>query len=350
MSLQPTTSATIPVKSDFIPNVKVISTETPPNIAAAMAAMSRASAPQGAAQSGSNLDPSASIEPVTLVTYKPQAQGGTQPKDYDAENNAAKAIANAALMAATVEAQKSSSKPQCSTEFVFKSSDSSKPGPPVVTFKPPTSPPQMPESASKVAAAPNVTVNPTAVFKPAFPPAVPSVSTASITGGLQKSFTGPQAAGSFSFTPPNGGLPSFGPSSVAASTTPSAFSFSSKAKDTGPSQRAATNVLAPSAAKPGNVITAPTAGIIPSPRVSRNLFAAGSELSSAAAAATSGEKDAKQEDKKEALKVRPRMDRICFKIMIRSVYRTLAISYWIILDLREYLVAQVNFFTSRHRL
>lgn len=302
--------------------MKVISTETPPNIAAAMAAMSRASASQGAAQSGSNLDPSASIEPVTLVTYKPQAQGGAQPKDYDVENNAAKAIANAALMAATAEAQKSSAKPQCSTEFIFKSSDSSKPGPPVVTFKPPTSPLQMPESASKVTAAPNVTVNPTLVFKPAFAPAVPSVSTASSTGGLQKPFTGPQTVGSFSFAPPTGGLPNFGASSVAASSTPSAFSFSTKAKDTVPSQTAAASVAAPSAAKPGNIITAPAVGITPSPRVSRNLFAAG-ELSSAAAAATSGEQDAKQEDKKEVLKVSSRMDRIWFRMMITRIYTTL---------------------------
>ena len=286
-----------------------------------MAAMNRASASQGTAQPGSNLDPSASIEPVTLVTYKPQAKGGAQPKDYDAENNAAKAIANAALMAATAEAQTSSTKPQCSTEFIFKSSDSSKPGPPVVTFKPPTSPPQMPESASKVTAAPNVTVNPTPLFKPAFAPAVPSTSTASSAGGVQKSFTGSQAVGSFSFAPPAGSLPSFGASSLAASSTPSAFSFSSKAKDTGPSQTTAASVAAPSAAKPGNVITAPVVGITPSPRVSRNLFAAG-ELSPAAAA-TRGEQDVKQEDKKEVLKVSPRMVRICFIITIARIYATL---------------------------
>ena len=316
-----------------------------------MAAMSRASASQGAAQSGSNLDPSASIEPVTLVTYKPQAQGGAQSKDYDAENIAAKAIANAALMAATAEAQKSSTKPQCSTEFIFKSSDSSKPGPPVVTFKPPTSPPQIPGTASKVTAAPNVTVNPTPVFKPAFAPAVPSASTASSTGGLQKSFTG-----SFSFAPPTGGLLSFMASSVAASSSTSVFSFSGKAKDTGPSQTvtvsasaakpgnvvtapavgitpsprvsknlfaagesssAATatsgeqDVVAPSATKPGNVVTAPAVGITPSPRVSRNLFAAGE--SSSAATATSGEQDVKQEGK-EVLKVSLRMNRILFRI------------------------------------
>lgn len=294
LSLQPATAAPISAKSDVVPNVKVISTETPPYIAAAMAAMSRASALQGATQSGGTLDPSASIEPVTLVTYKPQSQGGAQPKDYDAENNAAKAIANAALVAATAEAQKSSTKPQCSTEFIFKSSESGKPGPPVVTFKLPTSPPQMPDSASKIAAAPNVTVNP----KPAFAPAVPSSLTATSAGGLQKSFTGPQAAGSFSFT---GGLSSFGSSSVTATSAPSAFSISSKAKDTGPSQTAvAASVVTPSAAKPENIITAPAAGILPSQRVSRNLFAAG-ELSSGAPA-TSGEQDNKQEDKKEVLK------------------------------------------------
>lgn len=270
-----------------------------------MAAMSRASASQGAAQSGSNLDPSASIEPVTLVTYKPQAQGGAQPNDYDAENIAAKAIANAALMAATAEAQKSSTKPQCSKEFIFKSGNGSKPGPPVVTFKPPTSPPQIPGSASKVTAAPNVTVNPTPVFKPTFTPAVPSASTASSTGGLQKSLTGAQAVGAFSFAPPTGDLPSFMASTVAPSSTTSAFSFSSKAKDTGPSQTAAASVVAPSAAKPGNVIAAPAVGITPSARVSRNLFAAGE--SSSAAAAPSGEQDVKQEGKKEVLKVSPRM-------------------------------------------
>ena len=286
-----------------------------------MAAMSRASASQGAAQSGSSLDPSASIEPVTLVTYKPQAQGGAQPKDYDAENIAAKAIANAALMAASAEAQKSSTKPQCSTEFIFKSSDASKPGPPVVTFKPPTSPPQIPGSAPKVTAAPNVTVNPMPVFKPAFAPAAPSASTVSSTGGLQKSVTGPQALGSFSFAPPTGGLPSFMASSVAASSTTSAFSFSGKAKDTGPSQTAAASVVAPSAPKPGNAITAPAVGITPSARVSRNLFAAGE--SSSAAAATRGDQDVEQEGKKEVLKVSPRMDRILFRIFITRIYTTL---------------------------
>ena len=279
-----------------------------------MAAMSRASASQGATQSGGNLDPSASIEPVTLVTYKPQAQEGSHPKDYDAEINAAKAIANAALMAATAEAQTCSTKPQCSTEFVFKSSDSSKPGPPVVTFKPPTSPPQMPESASKVTAAPNVTVNPTTVFKPAFAPAVQGSSTASSTGGLLKSFT---AVGSFSFAPPAGGLPSFGSSSVTSSSTTSAFSFSSKAKDTGLSQTAAVSVESPSAAKPGNIITTPAAGITPSPRVSRNLFAAG-EVSSPAAA-TSGEQNVRREDKKEVLKSSPRMDRMYFRIRMARI-------------------------------
>ena len=278
-----------------------------------MAAMSRASASQGAAQSGSNLDPSASIEPVTLVTYKPQAQGGAQPKDYDAENIAAKAIANAALMAATAEAQTSSTKPQCSTEFIFKSSDASKPGPPVVTFKPPTSPPQIPGSAPKVTAALNVTVNPMPVFKPAFAPAVPSASTASSTGGLQKSFTGPQALGSFSFAPPTGGLPSFMASSVAASSTTSAFSFSGKAKDTGPSQTAAASVVAPSAPKPGNAITAPAVGITPSARVSRNL------LFSSTAAATRGDQDVEQEGKKEVLKVSPRVDRILFRIFVTRI-------------------------------
>lgn len=295
--------------------MKVISTETPPNIAAAMAAMNRASASQGAVQSSSNLDPSVSIEPVTLVTYKPQTQGGAQAKDFDAENNAAKAIANAALMAATAEAQKPSTKPQCSTEFIFKSTESGKPGPPVVTFKPPSSSPQTSESASKVTAAPNVTVNPTPVFKPAFAPAVPSSSTASKTGGLQQSLTATQAAGSFSqmstssapfsFAPPTGGLFNLGSSSGAAASTPSAFSFSSKTKDTVPSQITAASVAAPNATKPVTAASAPAVGITPSTRVSRNLFAAG-DLTSPTAP-TSGEQDTKLEDSKNAVKASPRI-------------------------------------------
>lgn len=279
-----------------------------------MAAMNRASAAQGVVQSSSNLDPSASIEPVTLVTYKPQTQGGAQAKDYDTENNAAKAIANAALMAATAEAQKPSSKPQCSTEFVFKSPDSGKPGPPVVTFKPPTAPPQTSESGNKVTAAPNVTVNPTPVFKPAFAPAVPSSSTASTTGGLQQTqASGPfsqlsSPGSSFSFAPPAGALFNLGSSTGTTSSTMSAFSFNSKAKDTvgdakTPSQTAAASIVTPNAAKAGTATSVPAAGIAPSPRVSRNLFAAG-DISSQTAP-TSGEQEGKQPDSEEPFKVSP---------------------------------------------
>lgn len=280
-----------------------------------MAAMSRASASQGAVQSSSNLDPSASIEPVTLVTYKPQTQGGAQAKDYDAENNAAKAIANAALMAATAEAQKPSTKPQCSTEFIFKSTDSGKPGPPVVTFKPPSSSPQASESATKVTGAPNVTVNPTQVFKPAFAPAMPSSPTASRTAGLQQFLTGTQAAGSFSqpspsgapftFAPPTGGLFNLGSSAGAAASATSAFSFSSKTKDTVPSQISAASVVAPNAAKPVSTNSVSPVSITPSTRVSRTLFAAG-DLSSPSAP-TSGEQDTKLEESKDAVKVSPRI-------------------------------------------
>ena len=302
----PSTSAAVPPISDFIPNVKVISTETPPNIAAGMAAMSRASASQGAVQPISNLDPSASIEPVTLVAYKPQTQGGAQAKDYDAENNAAKAIANAALMAATAEAQTSSKKPQCSTEFVFKSTDSGKPGPPVVTFKPPTSPPQASESASKVTAAPNVTVNPTPVFKPAFAPAVTISSAAAKTGGLQQSFTGTPASGSpFTFAPSPGTLFNLGSTAGATASTPSAFSFSSKTKDTVPGQIPAASVVTPNAAKPVTTASAPAAGITPSARVSRNLFAAG-EISSPTVP-TSGEQDTKVEGSEDVVKASQRI-------------------------------------------
>lgn len=243
--------------------MKVISTETPPNVAAAMAAMSRASAAHSAVPpSSSSLDPSASIEPVTLVAYKPQTQEGTQGKDQDAQNTAAKAIANAALMAATAEAQKPSTKPQCSTEFILKSTESGKPGPPVVTFKPPNASPQT--SASGFTVAPNVTV-----FKPAFGPAAPSSSTVRSTSGLQQSVTGTLAATPFSqlstssapFAPPSGGLFNLG----ATSSTPIELS------------KAGTQAAASSAAGAGTDASAP--GITPSPRVSRNLFASDSQTS-----------------------------------------------------------------------
>lgn len=315
--LQPTSATVVQPKVDFKPNVKVISTETPPNVAAAMAAMSRASASQGAVPSSSNLDPSASIEPVTLVTYKPQSQGGAPAKDYDAGNTAAKAIANAALMAATAEAQKSSSKPQYSTEFVFKSTDSSKPGPPVVTFKPTTSPPQTSEGGSKVSAAPNVTVNPSLVFKPAFAPPMPTPATTSSTSGLQQPSTANQATGlfsqlstsssPFSFAPPNGNLFNLGSSSGMTASTSSAFSFSSKAKDTGdakaPSLAAAASGVTPAAAKPVTTTPTPSAGITPSARVSRNLFAAGNVSEQTVQA--SGELEGKHEGSKEEPKASP---------------------------------------------
>lgn len=289
-------------KGDFKPNVKVISTETPPQVAAAMAAMSRASATQGTVQSSSNLDPSASIEPVTLVTYKPQSQGSAPTKDYDAGNTAAKAIADAALMAATAEAQKSSTKPQYSTEFVFKSPDSSKPGPPVVTFKPPASPPKINESGTKFSAAPNVTVNPNSVVKPTFAPPLPTSSTTSRTSGLRQPLSGTQAMGGFSFAPPAGSLFNLGTSSGTAVPAFSAFSFSSKAKDTADAKAssltAAASIESP---KPATTSSTPAVGITPSARVSRNLFAAGN--AGEQAIPTRGEQELKQETRKDEAKV-----------------------------------------------
>ena len=289
-----------PSPSAFTPSVKSISSVIPPNVAAGMAAMNRASAVQPS--SNSNLDPSASIEPVTLVAYKPQAQGGAQAKDHDTENSAAKAIANAALMAATVEAQKPSTKPQCSTEFIFKSTDSGKPGPPVVTFKPPISSPQASESGGTVVpnvtvnpmpvfkppisspqasqsggtVAPNVTVNPVPVFKPAFGPATPSSSTAGSTGGLRLTLSGSQAgsplgqlpttSAPLSFAPPTTGLFNLGSSSGKPFSAPSQLSFSSKGTDV----KAANQIPVVS-----SVTASSAAGITPSQRVSRNLFASG---------------------------------------------------------------------------
>ena len=244
-----------------------------------MAAMSRANASQSAVQpSSSNLDPSASIEPVTLVAYKPQ--GGAQTKDQDAENAAAKAIANAALMAATAEAQKLSTKPQCSTEFIFKSTDSGKPGPPVVTFKPTNSSSQTSETGFTMA--PNVTV-----LKPAFGPAMPSSSAVSNTSGLQPALTATQVASPFSqvttssvpfsFAAPPGGLFNFGPSSG----TPT---FGSKDVDAKTANQIPTFSAAtvPSAEATGTAASTAAVGITPSPRVSRNLFASGDVSSQAA--------------------------------------------------------------------
>ena len=243
-------------------------TEVPPNIAAGMAAMSRASAAQDVVQqSNSKLDPSASIEPVTLVAYKPQTQGGEQATDLDKENNAAKAIANAALMAATAEAKKPSTKPQCSTEFVFKSSEEGKPGPPVVTFKPPNTLSQASQSGFTVA--PNVTV-----FKPAFGPIASSSSTQSTSGGLQGSLTAAQTAippgqatistVPFSFSTPASGLFAFAPSSA----SPNLSSTSGNTKT--------------SASSVSTAASASVAGITPSARVSRNLFASGDSTSQTA--------------------------------------------------------------------
>ena len=252
-----------------------------------MAAINRASATQSATLPGnSSLDPSASIEPVTLLAYKPQAQGSVLVKDLDAENTAAKAIANAALVAATAEAQKPSTKPQCSTEFVFKSTDSGKPGPPVVTFKPPNASPQTPGSGSAVA--PNVTVNPMPTFKPAFGPGVPSSSTVSGTGGLQLLGTSspfsqlPTSTPPSSFASPTGGLFNLGSSPGTTSSAPSQLSFSVKGSDVKPAGQipAVSAAAAPSAA--GTVASA--ASITPSARVSRNLFASEGVSSQAALA------------------------------------------------------------------
>lgn len=269
-----------PSASAFSPGVKLISSVIPPNVAAGMAAMNRASAVQSAVQpsNNSNLDPSASIEPVTLVAYKPQTQGGGQAKDHDTENSAAKAIANAALMAATVEAQKPSAKPQCSTEFIFKSTDSGKPGPPVVTFKPPISSPQASESGGTVA--PNVTVNPVPVFKPAFGLAGPSSSTAGSIGGLRLSFSGTQAgsplgqlptsSAPLSFAPRASSLFNLGSSSGKTFSAPSQLSLSSKGSDV----KAASQIPVVSSATSSSA-----GGITPSQRVSRNLFASGEDSS-----------------------------------------------------------------------
>ncbi|XP_015755286.1 PREDICTED: nuclear pore complex protein Nup214-like [Acropora digitifera] len=112
----------VSTKSEVSPGVKPISADFPPNVAAGMAAINRASAVQNGLQlpsNNSNLDPSASIEPVALVAYKPQTQKPSPKTGSNEENAAAKAIANAALMAANAEAKKPSVKPHSSTEFVL---------------------------------------------------------------------------------------------------------------------------------------------------------------------------------------------------------------------------------------
>ena len=64
------TESAIPAASTvFIPSVRVRPAE-----AAAIAAMNRAAAVQNAPPATSNLDPSASIEPVTMVVHKPPVQ------------------------------------------------------------------------------------------------------------------------------------------------------------------------------------------------------------------------------------------------------------------------------------
>ncbi|XP_068695298.1 nuclear pore complex protein Nup214-like isoform X2 [Montipora foliosa] len=267
-------SSAAPTKSEFTPAIKVISSGIPPNVAAGMAALNRASAAQNGLQlpSNNNLDPSAGIEPVTLVAYKPQTQKPSQNAVSDAENAAAKAIANAALMAATAEAKKPSTKPQCSTEFVFKSTEGGKPGPPVVTFKPQTSPQQ---SESRSTVAPNVTVNPMPIFKPSFAPAVPTSSTTFTTGGLRLSLSGaspaapplgqlPSSPVSASFVPQAGGRLNLGSSSGTSFSAPNLLSFSSKCGDL--------NVTTSSQMP---VVSSSAGSIAPSQTVSRNLFVSG---------------------------------------------------------------------------
>lgn len=263
LQLAPTTS-----NDENAPSVQGNRTEIPPNIAAGMAAMSRASAAQDVAQqSNSKLDPSASIEPVTLVAYKPQTQGGEQATDLDKENIAAKAIANAALMAATAEAKQPSTKPQCSTEFVFKSSEGGKPGPPVVTFKPPNALSQASQSGFTVA--PNVTV-----FKPAFGPIASSSSTQSTSGGLQGSLTAAQTA-----IPPGQATISTVPYSFS---TPASCLFAFAPSSASPNLSSTSGNTKTSASSVSTAASASVAGITPSARVSRNLFASGDSTSQTA--------------------------------------------------------------------
>ncbi|XP_067016823.1 nuclear pore complex protein Nup214-like isoform X3 [Acropora muricata] len=263
----------VSTKSEVTPCVKPISADVPPNVAAGMAAINRASAVQNGLQlpsNNSNLDPSASIEPVALVAYKPQTQKPSPKIGGNEENAAAKAIANAALMVATAEAKKPAVKPRSSTEFVFKSTESGKPGPPVVTFKPQASPTP---SDTRTTVAPNVTVNPKSVINPAFGPLVPTSSVSS-TSGLRLSSSGTSPAALFGPLPrssastgfaPQPGLFSLGPHPKPSSSAPNLSSSSIKGGD---------------AISFGQttVLSSTTASITPSQRVSRNIFAS-SEVS-----------------------------------------------------------------------
>ena len=268
-SLQTSSCGAASTKSEVTPGVKAISVEVPPNVAAGMAAMNRASAVQNGLQfpsNNSNLDPSASIEPVALVAYKPQTQKPAPKIGGNAENAAAKAIANAALMAATAEAKKPSAKPHSSTEFVFKSTQSGTSGPPVVTFKPQAPPTP---SDSRTIVAPNVTVNPKPVINPAFSPAVPTSSTVSSTSGLRLSSSGPSPVAPFGPLPRSSASTGFAPQ-------PGLFNLGSHAKTTS----SAPNLLS-SHSKGGDamssgqttVSSSTTASITPSQRISRNIFA-----------------------------------------------------------------------------
>ncbi|KAK2567238.1 Nuclear pore complex protein Nup214 [Acropora cervicornis] len=280
-------------KSEVTPCVKPISADVPPNVAAGMAAMNRASAVQNGLQlpsNNSNLDPSASIEPVALVAYKPQTQKPSPKTGGNEENAAAKAIANAALMAATAEAKKPSVKPHSSTEFVFKSTESGKPGLPVVTFKP-QAPPTPFDSRATVA--PNVTVNPKSVNNPAFGPTVPTSSSVSSTSGLRLSSSGTSPAALFGPLPrssastgfaPQPGLFNLGPHPKPSSSAPNLLSSSIKGGD---------------AISFGQttLLSSTTASITPSQRVSRNIFAS-SEVSLPPTSITD---DPKDDSKKSSL-------------------------------------------------
>ena len=285
-SLQTSSCEAVSTKSEVTPCVKPISADVPPNVAAGMAAMNRASAVQNGLQlpsNNSNLDPSASIEPVALVAYKPQTQKPSPKTGGNEENAAAKAIANAALMAATAEAKKPSVKPHFSTEFVFKSTESGKPGLPVVTFKPQAPPTP---SDSRATVAPNVTVNPKSVNNSAFGPTVPTSSSVSSTSGLRLSSSGTSPAALFGPLPrssastgfaPQPGLFNLGPHPKPSSSAPNLLSSSIKGGD---------------AISFGQttLLSSTTASITPSQRVSRNIFAS-SEVSLPPTSITDDPKD-----------------------------------------------------------
>ncbi|XP_031565035.1 nuclear pore complex protein Nup214-like isoform X2 [Actinia tenebrosa] len=127
---------------------------------AALAAMSRAEEMRA---EKTNLDPSASIEPRSMVTHG--QSGGERARDIESENKAAKSIAEEALKHSQLEAEKAGFKPQSSTEFAIKGTESPKPGPPVVTVKPVSSKDKIQPS--------NLTVKPVPV--PATPLTRPSI-------------------------------------------------------------------------------------------------------------------------------------------------------------------------------